>query len=87
MPIVTNPKDLKPGQKVRITQTVRVGARSWPTTVEGTVRKVQVLITGLTVERAADDFVGVQTVHFTKPNGELSSIAVDERTKIETVDE
>jgi hypothetical protein len=85
MPLVTDPKELKPGQKVKITQTVRVGTRSWQTTVEGTVRDVQVLVTGLTVERAADDFVGVPTVHFTKPNGELSSIAVDERTVIEVV--
>jgi hypothetical protein len=86
MPALANPKDLKPGQKVKITQTVRVGTKSWPTVVEGTVRDVQTLVTGLTVDRAADDFVGVPTVHFTKPNGELSSIAVDERTKIELLD-
>jgi len=86
MPTLAKPKELRPGQKVKITQTVRVGTRSWQTTVEGTVRAVQVLIAGLTVERAADDFVGVHTVHFTKPNGELSSIAVDEWTKIEVVE-
>ncbi len=79
-------QDLKPGQRIKITQTVRVGIKSWQTTVEGTVRDVQVLVTGTTVDRAPDDFVGVPTVHFTKPNGELSSITVDERTRIELMD-
>jgi hypothetical protein len=82
-----NVEQLKPGQKIRITHEVRVGQRSWPATVEGTVRDVNVLVTGLTVERGKDDFVGVPTVHFVKPNGELSSITVDERTKIEVIGE
>lgn len=76
---------LKPGQKMRITQRVRVGQQIWTTTVTGGFRDVQYLATGLTTERGEDDDVLVVTVHFTKDNGELSSIAVDEHTKIEVV--
>jgi len=74
---------LQPGQRVRITQTVKVGSKSWPATVEGTVRDVQVLVTGLATQRNPDDIVAVATVHFMKDNQELSSVAVDERTHIE----
>ncbi|HMO36729.1 MAG TPA: hypothetical protein PKA06_11860 [Gemmatales bacterium] len=75
--------DLQPGQRVKITQTVRVGSQSWPHTVQGTVRAVKTLVTGLATQRNTDDIVTVATVHFMKDNQELSSIAVDERTQIE----
>ncbi len=77
------PQELKPGQRVRITQTVRVGRRSWPATVEGVVRDVNVLVTGLATERQTDDVVTLALVHFMKDNQELSSIGIDPQTKIE----
>lgn len=80
-----NSQDLKPGQRVRITQQVRVGRRAWPVTVEGTLRDVQTLQTGLATERNFDDIVTTCTVHFIKDNKELSSVAVDEHTKIEVL--
>ena len=76
-------QNLKPGQKIRITQTVRVGARAWTTTVTGTFRGVQYLATGLATERVPEDDIVVVTVHFTKENGELSSVSLDERSQIE----
>ena len=76
---------LQPGQRIRITQIVRVGQKSWPATVTGVFRCVQALVTGLATERVPEDDVIVPTVHFTKDNGELSSIALDERSKIEIV--
>ncbi len=78
-------ENLTPGQRVRITQTVRVGLRSWPAAVTGTVREVTLLVTGLATDRAPDDLVAVPTVRFVKENGELSSIAVDENTRIEVL--
>lgn len=84
MPVVS-PQELKPGQRVRITQQVRVGRRHWPVVVEGQVRDVQVLVTGLATQRNPDDIVTVPTVHFIKDNKELSSIAVDENTQIEVL--
>lgn len=80
------PLAAKPGQRVRITQTVRVGNRSWPAVVSGIVREVQVLLTGLATDRAPDDIVAVPTIHFTKDNGELSSVTVDENTRVEVID-
>jgi hypothetical protein len=76
---------LKPGQRIRITQAVRVGQKHWTTTVTGVFRDLQYLATGLTTERGEDDDVVIVTVHFTKDNGELSSIALDEHTRVEVV--
>lgn len=76
-------EDLQIGQRVRVTQPVRVGRRQWPAVVEGTVRDLKTLVTGLTVERGKDDIVTAPTVHLVKDNGELSSITVDEFTTFE----
>jgi hypothetical protein len=77
--------DLKPGQRVRITQTVKIGSKVWPHAVEGIIRDVKFLVTGLATQRSPDDIITVATVHFMKDNKELSSIAVDERTLIEAI--
>ena len=76
---------LRAGQRLRITQTVRVGFKSWPATVEGTFRYVDSLATGLATERVPEDDIIVPVVHFTKDNGELSSVAVDENTVVEAL--
>ena len=75
--------ELKPGQQIRLTQVVRVGEREWPATVTGAFRNVSYLATGLATERVPEDDIVVVTVHFTKDNGELSSIALDEQSKVE----
>ena len=75
-------RGLKPGDKIRLTQTVRVGARRWETTTDGTFRELAYLETGVTTERVKEDDIVVPVVRFTKPNGELSSIAIDENTKV-----
>ena|SRR5436190_840175 len=75
---------LKPSQRIRITQTVRVGMKSWTAVVTGTFRHVDSLATGLATHRVPEDDIVVPIVHFTKdPHGELSSIAIDENTQIE----
>jgi hypothetical protein len=76
---------LQPGQRIRITQTVRVGIKQWTATVTGTFRSVGALVTGLSTDRVPEDDIVVPTVHFTKDNGELSSVALDENSKIEVV--
>jgi hypothetical protein len=75
-------KGLTPGDKIKVTQTVRVGARAWPAETAGTFRGISYLSTGVTVDRVAADDIVVPTVHFIKENGELASIALDENTKI-----
>ena len=75
-------QQLRPGDRIKITQTVRVGAKTWPAETVGTFRGVSYLSTGTTTERLAADAVVVPTVHFTKDNGELASVSLDEHTKV-----
>ena len=77
---------LRPGQRIRITQTVRVGRKSWPAVVEGRFRGVNYLETGLATQRVKQDDIVVVAVHFTKDNGELSSITIDEHTRVEALE-
>jgi hypothetical protein len=77
---------LRPGQKLRITQTVRVGAKTWTTTVTGTFRELNSLATGIATQRVPEDDILVALVHFIKDNQELSSVALDEHSKIEILD-
>ena len=75
---------LQPGDRLRITQTVRItSTRAWTTTMTGTFRRYTALVTGLATQRRPEDDVIVPTVHFTKENGELSSVALDEQTLVE----
>jgi len=77
---------LQPGQRIRVTQTVRINCRDhWTSTVEGKFRNLSYLATGLSTDRVPADDIIVATVHFTKDNGELSSVTLDENSKIEKV--
>jgi hypothetical protein len=79
-------QELKPGQRIRITQTVRIGCTAkWTAPVEGVFRLVNYLVTGLATDRLPEDDIVVIAVHFIKDNGELSSVTLDENTRIETV--
>jgi hypothetical protein len=75
-------RSLKSGERVRVTQTVRVGAKRWETIVEGVFREIAYLETGITTERVKEDDLVVPVVRFTKANGELSSISLDENTRV-----
>jgi len=76
---------LQPGQRIRITQTVRVGFKEWTATVEGAFREHAHLVTGLGTHRKPEDDIIVPLVRFTKPNGEMSSVTLDENSKIEVL--
>ena len=76
---------LKPGDRIKIRQLLRVGLKTWPAEVTGVFRHADSLATGLATDRLAIDDVVVSIVHFTKDNKEMSSIAVDEHTRIEIV--
>lgn len=79
-------RSLQPGQRIRITQTVAINTRRrWNTTVEGVFRNVNFLTTGLATDRVLEDDIVVVTVHFTKDNGELSSITLDENSQVEAI--
>lgn len=74
---------LQPGMKIVVTQTVRIGStKTWKTTVTGTFRLLDSLATGLATDRYPPDDIIVPVLHFTKDNGELSSISLDENTEV-----
>ena len=75
-------RSLKPGEKIRVVQTVRVGSRKWTAETDGVFRGIAYLETGVTTDRVREDDLVVPVVRFTKPNGELSSISIDENTKV-----
>jgi hypothetical protein len=52
----------------------------------GTFRKVDYLVTGLATDRVPEDAVVVVSLHFTKDNGELSSVTLDENSRIEVLE-
>ena len=76
---------LKPGQRIRIVQLVRVGAKRWEAVAEGKFRQINYLVTGVTTDRVPEDDIVVPVIHFTKDNGELSSITLDPSSQIEVV--
>ncbi|NBO92988.1 MAG: hypothetical protein EBV06_11855 [Planctomycetia bacterium] len=79
-------RGLKTGQRIRITQTVRMNSRwNFSRPIEGVFREVNYLSTGLATDRIPEDDIIVVTVHFTKDNGELSSVAVDPSSRIEVI--
>lgn len=78
-------RSLKPGQKIQIIQTVRVGKKKWTTTTTGAFREINYLATGITTDRVPEDDIVVPMVHFTKENGELSSVAIDEYSAVKVV--
>ena len=78
-------KSLKAGDRIKVVKTVRVGAKKWEATAEGVFRDLGYLQTGITTERVKEDDLVVPVVRFTKPNGELTSISIDENTKVAKV--
>lgn len=83
--ILNTLKSLKVGDRITVTQTVRVGAKTWPAEATGVYRGINYLSTGVTTERVKEDDIVLPTVHFTKDNGELASICLDEHTKLAKV--
>jgi hypothetical protein len=77
-------RGLKTGQRIKIVQRMRVGSTAtWDAPVEGLFRNVNFLATGIATDRVPEDDIVVVTVHFTKDNGELSSVTLDEHTRID----
>ena len=78
-------RNLKVGERIRMTQRIRVGKRLWNAVVEGSFRDLNFLMTGLATQRVPEDDIIVPTLHFVKDNGELSSVTLDEHSKVEKV--
>ena len=75
-------KSLAAGERIKIVQKVKCGNKAWTAEASGAFRGVNYLSTGVTTERVKSDDIVLPTVHFTKDNGEMASICLDEHTAI-----
>ncbi len=73
------------GTRLRVTQRVRVGHRRWLTQIEGVVvRESRRPVGGIEMGGKAS-YCHQKTLKLKRDDGELTEIAVDEETEIETI--
>ena len=74
-----------PGTRVRVTQQVRVGHRRWLTRVEGVVLKEGRRPVGGIEMGGKASYCHQKTLQLEREDGELTEIALDEQTQVETI--
>ena len=74
--------ELKPGDKIEVIHTVIVGNKRWPTKTVGTVLRTERRRHGLHFRRADDDKVYSDVIILARPDGELTTITMDEFTEL-----
>jgi ribosomal protein L19 len=74
---------LRPGDQIRVTQRIKVGLKVWTTNVAGTVEKIERRRNGLHVKRNFDDAAFQDLILLRKPDGEQTTVTLDEFTLIE----
>ena len=84
-PLIDLLKSLKAGDRIAVVQKLKIGNKSWTAEAIGAFRGINYLSTGVTTERVKEDDIVLPTVHFTKDNGEMASICLDEHTAIRKV--
>ena len=74
-----------PGTRLRVTQYVRVGHRRWLTQVEGVVEGEGRRPVGGIEMGGKASYCQQPTLRLRRDDGEITEIALDEETRIETV--
>jgi ribosomal protein L19 len=75
-------EDLKPGDRVRIEHTVTVGKMQWTATTCGKVLRIERRRHGLHFRRNVDDKVYSDQILLELPDGELTTVTIDEFTTL-----
>jgi len=75
-------EDLKPGDRVRIEHTVTVGKMQWTATTCGKVLRIDRRRHGLHFRRNVDDKVFSDQILLELPDGELTTVTIDEFTTV-----
>jgi hypothetical protein len=84
--IPTPPKPkYTPGTRLRVTQYVRVGHRRWLTQVEGVVEGEGRRPVGGIEMGGKASYCQQETLRLRRDDGEITEIALDEESRIETV--
>lgn len=73
---------LKPGDRIEVEHVVTVGQKSWTTTTTGGVIRTERRRHGLHHRRNHDDKVFSDAILLELPDGELTTVTVDEFTVI-----
>ncbi len=77
---------IKPGQKIRVTQWIDRREGGWERSVEGVVEEVKAEPTGSWFAHGKDAKLWLQRVVLRKADGEITTIVIDPRTKIDVLD-
>ncbi len=79
--------ELKPGVRVRITQTIDRWSGDWRCEVVGVIQAVEVGKTGSWYAHGKDDQFWLRRVRLRKDDGEITTVNLDQRTEIERVED
>lgn len=78
---------LKPGVKVKVTQQIPARSHAWSTEVTGTVLSYQQAKTGSWFAHAKNDRLWLDRLVLRKDDGEISTLNLDQYTRIDVVAE
>ena len=78
-------EQLQPGDQVEIRHQIKVGLKIWYSTTTGTVVSTERRREGLHFKRAVDDKVYSDLVVLRRPDGELTTVAIDEYSEIKRI--
>ncbi len=73
-------EELKPGDRIEVEHTIHVGGRTWHTKTAGTVVRTERRCHGLQFERAPDEPAFSDVILLELPDGELTTVTMDEFT-------
>lgn len=73
---------LKPGDRIEVLHSVKVGQKSWTATTVGTVLRTERRRHGLHFRRNRDDKVFSDLVILKRDQGELTTVTLDEFTEM-----
>jgi hypothetical protein len=74
--------ELTPGDRIEVVHDVTVGQREWETKTTGRVVRIERRRHGLHFRRNFDDKVFSDTILLELPDGELTTVTLDEFTQI-----
>jgi hypothetical protein len=75
-------EELRPGDRIVVEHRVTVGVRSWTTQTAGTVVRTERRRHGLHFQRNIDDKVFSDVILLALPDGELTTVTMDEFTTV-----
>jgi hypothetical protein len=77
--------ELRPGDRLEVEHLVTIGPRTWTTHSAGTVVRTERARHGLHFRRNFDDKVRSDAICLRRPDGELTTVTIDEFTTLRRV--